>query len=211
MAVLSVDKVFQFVQFVANKESRGWVSPAEFNIAAELAQIAVYSRLESHFLQNKKIHNDMRPFLKESDETIATGVCPFPTGFRQLIQCRIAATDLEINELVQGEIAPALNSLVAPPTSDYPACVVRDDGIHIYPINTTGDVAVEFIAGLTTTPTWAYTLTSNRPVFDDSSDVPFEFHDNLFLEIATLVLANVGMNINDQNVTQYGMAFNQGK
>jgi hypothetical protein len=63
---LSVDKVFRFVQFVANKESRGWVAPDEFNIAAEIAQIAVYSRLEAMFLANKKVHNDMRPFLKSA-------------------------------------------------------------------------------------------------------------------------------------------------
>lgn len=206
---LSVDKVFRFVQFVSNKESRGWVDPAEFNIAAELAQIAVYSRLEAAFISNKKVHSDMRPFLQSSDETIAAGVVPFPTGFRQLIECRLATNDYTVTELTQAELAKALNSTIIAPTSSYPACVVREDGISIYPSNITGDVTVEFIAKLTTTPTWAYTLTSNRPVYASGSSTDFEFDDNLFLEIATYVLMNVGMNLNQDAVTQYGMAFNQ--
>lgn len=209
MAVLSVDKVFRFVQFVSNKESRGWIDPAEINIAAELAQIAVYSRLETGFLANKKIHSDMRPFLQESDETIASGVCPFPTGFRQLIECRIASDDLPVNELTQGELTAALNSLIAPPSATYPACVVRENGISIYPANTTGDVAVEFIAKLTTAPLWDYTLVSSRPVYDVSGSTQFEFEDNMFLEIAMLIISNTGMNIKDETVTQYGMAFNK--
>lgn len=211
MAVLSVDKVFRFVQFIANKESRGWVAPSEFNINAELAQIAVYSRLESLFLGNKKVHSDMRPFEKESDETIAAGVLPFPTAFRQLIECRMATDDLPVNELNQGEITAALNSLISPPSATYPACVVRDNGISIYPPNTTGDVTVEFIAGISTAPTWAYTLASGRPVYDSGNSVQFEFEENLFLEISMLIVSNIGMNINKETVTQYGMAFNQGK
>ena len=211
MAVLNVDKVFKFVQFIANKESRGWVDPAEFNIAAELAQIAVYSRLESYFLGNKKIHNDMRPFLKDSDETIAAGVCPFPTGFRQLIECRLATTNIPVNELTQAEITAALNSLISAPSATYPACVIRDDGIHIYPDTLTGDVTVEFVGGLTTAPKWDYAVVTSRPVYASGTSVQFEFEDNLFLEISMLVAANVGMNINAESLTQYGMAFNAQK
>ena len=208
MAVLSVDKVYRFAQFVANKESRGWVDPPEFNIAAELAQIAVYSRLENGFIANKKIHSDMRPFLQASSETIAAAVLPFPTGFRQLLECRMVTGGYTVTELTQSEIAGALNSEIIAPSATYPACTVREDGIAMYGA-TTGDVIVEFIAGLTTAPLWDYTLTSNRPVYDASGSTQFEFEDNLFLEIAMLVLSNIGMNIGKKDVAQYGMAFNK--
>jgi hypothetical protein len=208
MAVLNVDKVFRFVQFVANKESRGWVSPSEFNIAAELSQIAVYSRLESMFLMNKKIHSDMRPFL-EMESMPNASPRAFPTNFRQLIDARISGTDVEVKELTQAEFGAVQNSSLLAPSAAYPKCVVRNDGIYIYPVTVTDAVIAEYISKLSTVPTWAYTVPTTRPVYDSGNSVDFEFEDNLFLEIAMLILANVGMNIKENAVTQYGMAFNQ--
>jgi hypothetical protein len=207
---LSVDKVFQFVQFVANKESRGWIAPAEFNIAAELAQIAVYSRLEAQFLSNKKIHNDMRPFLNKSGTLVPTGgLITYPNDFRHFITAR-DTTGTRITEYTQAEWGDALESTIIAPTSAYPACVLRSDGIEVYPITT--QAIVEYVAKLTTVPTWGYTLVpavTGRPVYSVGTSTQFEFEDNLFTEIATNILMNVGMNIGRESVAQYGMAFNK--
>lgn len=207
---LSVDKVFRFVQFVANKESRGWIAPAEFNIAAELAQIAVYSRLEAGFLNNKKVHSDMRPFLKSAAFAVSGGTPPheFAADFRQFISA-LDSNGNDITELTQAEYTKAMNSTIIAPTTSYPACVVRDDGIYVYPASIVTNITVEYIAKLSTTPTWGYTVVSGRPVYAVGSSTNFEFDDNLFLEIATYVLMNVGLNLGQEAVTQYGMAFNK--
>jgi hypothetical protein len=217
---LSVDKVFRFTQFVANKESRGWIDPAEFNIAAELAQIAVYSRLENAFLANKRIHSDMRPFLKTASSAMAVPSTPphaFPADFRQLLGA-IDVNGEEIVEWTQPEYVSNKNSTIVAPATAYPKCVVRDDGIYVYPVSVVTAITLEYIAKLSTAPQWNYTLVGTRPVYSaaggvlvPTGSVDFEFEDNMFLEIATNVLMNVGMNIKDENVTQYGMAFNQSK
>jgi len=210
---LNVDKVFRFVQFVSNKQSRGWVAPEEFNIAAELSQIAIYSKLENTFLANKKIHSDMRPFLQSSTETILSDICPFPTGFRQLGECRIAQGGDLVTEYTQTEIGSILKSTIVQPSATYPACVVRDTGISMYGV-TSGDVIVEFIAKLTTAPLWNYTIVNSRPVYSEAGgvltptgSVDFEFDDNLFLDISSLIISEVGMNLKQEDVTQFGMTF----
>jgi len=203
---LDIDKVYRFVQFVSNKESRGWVSPAEFNIAAELSQISVYSRLESYFLANKKIHNDMRPFLAMESMPNASPRA-FPTSFRQLISARTAT--VRVPELTQAEFDDIEFSSFLAPTATYPKCVVRNDGIYIYPAAVTDSVIAEYISKLSTVPTWDYTIVSSRPVYASGTSVDFEFDDNLFFEIATNILMHVGINIKDEMVTQYGTAFNK--
>jgi len=210
MAALGVDKVFRFVQFVANKESRGWIAPEEFNIAAELAQIAIYSRLESQFLQNKKVHADMRPFLRTQSISHSGSFHAFPTEFRQFLSGADTA-DNEIIELTLSELQAALASTITAPTTSYPICVVKDDGIYVFPQSITTNVTVHFIAKLDSAnpPEWGYTVVSGRPVYASGSSTDFEFEDNLFLEIASLVLANTGMNIKDESVTQYAMTFNK--
>jgi len=205
---LDIDKVYRFTQFVSNKETRGWVSPAEFNLAAELSQIAVYSRLEAYFLANKKVHSDMRPFLAMESMANATPRA-FPTGFRQLISARTAT--VKIKELTQAEYDDIEFSTFLSPSAAYPFCVVRNDGIYIYPATVTDAVVAEYISKISTVPTWGYTTVSNRPVYASGSSVDFEFDDNLFQEIATNILMHIGVNIKDEAITQYGMAFNMQK
>lgn len=205
---LNVDKVYRFVQFVSNKESRGWIDPDEFNIAAELAQIAVYSRLENYFLSNKRVHNDMRPFLKLASASYNVSLHDFPANFRQFLSARDSSGN-EIIELTQAELSAALNSEIIAPTTSYPACVIRDDGIHVYPGSINTAIQVEYIAGISTPPQWVDTGAGSRPIYDSGNSDDFEFEDNLFLEIASNVLMHVGLNLNQDAVTQYGIAFNK--
>jgi hypothetical protein len=89
--------------------------------------------------------------------------------------------------------------------------VIRDDGIYVYPVSITSAISLEYIARLSTVPTWGYTLVpavTGRPVYSVGTSTQFEFDDNLFTEIATNILMNVGMNIGREAVAQYGMAFN---
>lgn len=204
---LSVDKVYRFCQFVANKESKGWVSPLEFNISAELAEITVYSRLEAGFLSNKKIHSDMRPFLKKDVSLYSVTNHAFPTGFRQLLGARISSNNKVVVELTQAELNDAMDSVIVAPSTAYPNCVVRDDGIYVYPATITDELTIEYISKIVTPPLWAYTSPQGRPIYYAVGSDDFTLEDNLFIEISMLILANMGMNIGKESVTQYGMAF----
>lgn len=215
MSRLDVDKVFRFVQFVANKESRGWVSVAEFNIAAELAQIIAYSKREAIFVQTKKIGNDMRYFTRSlALSTNASGYLSNASiVIRHIISLRFRTSGSPIKELIQGEIADALDSTIVAPSTDYPAFVWRynitedEDQIQIYPIQDALTVDIECLV-YPTAPEWIDDFSGARPVYDSVASTQFGFDEILFPEIAGLVLANVGMNIKEEAVTQYGLAFN---
>jgi hypothetical protein len=207
---LNVDKVFRFIQFVANKESRGWVSPAEFNIAGELSQIMAYSKREAIFIATKKVLNDMRPFVNWSNVSEVTGEYPYPAGLRHLISARLGSNNQPIQELTQAELGDALVSTITAPTEAYPALVQREAGAEVYPASISSSIRMEYLKA-PTAPVWAYTLVSARPVYDSGNSTDFEFDDILFPEIAINILAHVGLNIKEELVTQYAMAFNQGQ
>jgi len=209
MAALSVDKVFQFVQFVANKESRGWISPAEFNLAAELAQLEAYSKREAVFIASKKILNDLRPFVKMSGTiTPSSGLCAYPSDLRHFNNAWMDSDYQEIKEVTQAELPYLMKSEVCPPSASYPAGVQRDTGFQLYPVSISADIRMEYIAG-PDAPEWAYTLTSNRPVYASGSSTDFGFDEVLFMEIAALCLLHVGLNLDKESVAQYGAAFNK--
>ena len=38
---MTIDEVYRFIQFIANKDQRGFIKPSEFNLAATRAQLDV--------------------------------------------------------------------------------------------------------------------------------------------------------------------------
>jgi len=211
MAALSVDKVYRFVQFVSNKESRGWVDPEEFNVNAELAQIAAYSKREAIFIASKKILNDLRPFIKVSDAiTPSSGLCAYPSDLRHFNNAWMDSDYTDIVELTQAELPGVMGSTIIAPTSSYPAGVQRDTGFQLYPVTISANIRMEYLSS-PTVPNWTYEVDGGRPVYDGTDPllVDFQFDEVLFLEIAMIILANVGVNLKMENVAQYGMAFNQ--
>ena len=63
---ISVDTVYQRVLAMANKEQRGYVTPQEFNLMANQAQISIF---ESYFY-DKNVRNRLEPIVNpETDET----------------------------------------------------------------------------------------------------------------------------------------------
>jgi len=209
MAALGVDKVYRFVQFVSNKESRGWIDPEEFNVNAELANIVAYSKREAVFLQTKKILNDLRPFMKVSPAiTPATGLCAYPADLRHFTSGWMDADFEPITELVQAELGKVMTSTIIAPTASYPAGVQRDTGFQLYPTTISADIRMEYLAS-PAAPEWGYTIVSSRPVYASGSSTDFQFDEVMFLEIAMLILSNCGINLGMENVAQYGMAFNK--
>ena len=207
---MNINDAYKFIQFVASKESRGWISPAEFNLAAELAQLTLYSEKEAEFMATKKIGADMLPFSVSAEVTPAAGKIAYPTSpdaFRHLLSVYNATTFKRYDELTQAELADAMRSKIVTPTASYPAIVQREDFIYIYPTTVVDVSIIEFLKR-PTTPEWAYTIESSRPVYDAGNSNNFDFDQILFLELAMRILQHVGVNIKDTEVAQYGMSFN---
>ena len=52
---ISVDTIYQRVLALANKEQRGYITPQEFNLLANQAQMAIF---ESYFSIKEKVQRD---------------------------------------------------------------------------------------------------------------------------------------------------------
>jgi hypothetical protein len=214
---LNIDKVYRFVQFVSNKEFRGWVNPEEFNLGAEIAQLTLYSEMEAVFAATKKISTDMRPFVDTNDGTITSdptliaGLTPYTgvlSNFRHPISCRITDTRKPVKEVKESELNYRLDSSLIPPTESYPICVYRDNGIYTYPDTITGDITVTYLRK-PTTPEWVDSGAGTRPIYHPSSSTDFDFDEPMFMQLAARILSHVGVNLKDEQLVQYGVAFEQ--
>lgn len=75
---MTIDKVYQFVNFVANKEQRGAFTPAQFNMLAPIAQIEFISKV----LGNEQLLNGrgLPPYGFKSNRKIDTLLRPLVVG-----------------------------------------------------------------------------------------------------------------------------------
>lgn len=75
---IDIDEMYRFVQFIANKEQSGFIKPSEFNLAAQQAQIQLFTERYGHpseytmgnpipvtggYAQSQKLQDDFNPFI----------------------------------------------------------------------------------------------------------------------------------------------------
>jgi len=212
MAALSVDKVYRFVQLVSNKESRGWISPEELNIAAEVAQLTYYSELEGVYSATKKIGAELRPF-EHTSTAISNG--DSIDGFRILISSYISSGEAnefsEIREIDQEEVPNVLGSSIIAPSATRPIIYFENDSGSTK-VKLSPDTIVCTLKYLKspTAPEWAYSTTSGRPSYESGSSTDFGFDESAFIEISRRILEHIGLNIGREELLQYSQ-MNKGK
>ena len=208
---LGVDDVFRFVQFVANKESRGWISPEEFLIAAEVAQLSLYSELEALYAQTKTVHASLRPFVAFTVTLIDAD--SFPVRFRIPIVASIVAgggtVGAEVKEIDIAELPGIISSTMVAPSVDYPVYYINGEDNEVYILPDTVTMKINYLKA-PIPPVWGYTVSaSGRPVYAEVSSTNFGFDPSLFTDISMRILANIGINIGKEEVTQYAIGIKQ--
>jgi len=98
----SVERVYRAVKDIANKDQRGFITPAIFNEFAGIAQMNVFNRLfdemglsvrmrrsgadaQRQFAKAKKIEEDLSTFSKKATLSLVAGVADKPSDFARVI------------------------------------------------------------------------------------------------------------------------------
>ena len=169
--MVNIDTVYQRVLAIANKEQRGYITPQEFNLFANQAQMDIF---EQYFYDlkvfqlgpsNDLTYSDMVDLLQEKIDIFEkyrqpvsmanNGVGTLPDYYRMgELYTNKCGSWVEIEKINQNEIHHILNSPLTNPTITYPV-YVRNSGatevnrnrlIQIYPttIGSDDSVAVSY-------------------------------------------------------------------
>ena len=225
MAV-NVDTVYQRVLAAANKEQRGYVTPQEFNLFANQAQIDIF---EQYFYDknafgnapsNDTTYSDMLDLLQEKLDiferyrqavtmTGSNGVGNLPTHYRmgELYYLK-QGNYYEIEKIRQNEIHHMLNSPLTTPSLTR-AMYVRsqggtngDNAIIVYPTTINDGVYCNYIARPATV-VWGYTVVNNQALYNANTSTNFELHQSEESELVLKILELAGMSIKDPMLADY--------
>ena len=220
MAV-SVDTVYQRVLAIANKEQRGYITPQEFNLLANQAQLEIFEQYFYEINQFGRLHgnsteySDMLDILGEkiapfekykvamsmsgNTGTLATDLYRLGTIFYAVG----GTTDVEVERVEKNDFAYIENSPLAAPTEKRPVYTrTSDTTIKTFPSATiTSNVTHNYIAKPTKAE-WAYVVVNEKALFNGNEAVHFELHASEEESLVINILELSGITINKAGLAQ---------
>ena len=228
MAV-SVDTVYQKVLALANKEQRGYITPQEYNLLAEQAQLLIFEQYFYDIDRNLDLHGNSGEYSDKIDilhEKIAPfeqwkvamsavsgneATLPTSTAVHKLgtVFYAAAAYDVEVERVEKNDLHYMERTALAAPTDDRPVYVRKTEAIvKLFPASptvayTTSNVTCNYIAK-PKAPKWTYTVVNNQALYNstatDAQD--FELQPSEENELVYKVLELAGITLNKPGLVQ---------
>ena len=236
--MVNIDNVYQKVLVLANKEQRGYITPQEFNLFANQAQLEIFEQYfydinqfgrtlgsENEYgdilnLLNEKIsvfkfHNNRPTFI--TSIAGAGALWNKPPNMYRLGTVWYSATGnlvdaVEIQEVNANELLDILNSPLTTPTLKTPVYVEDEAGLIIYPNTITfANTVIASFAGFPTVPRWGYVVISEKAMFDPSTTTHFELHPVEETELVYKILKYAGVSMDKDSIMRAGQGMEMAK
>ena len=229
MAV-SIDTVYQRVLSIANKEQRGYITPLEFNLLANQAQLAMFEQYFHDINQfgrltgNKTEYSDVVDNINEKlkpfqNYQTAMSVSSSSIGvldsnlhklgkvtYNQATGTGSTSTfHIEIEEIDQGKFAELQLSPLTRATIERPYYVRKTaTQVLLFPaasFASSGNVFYNWIDKPAKVE-WAYTVVNNEALYNATNTTDFELHASEETKLVIKILELAGIVIKDPNLYQ---------
>jgi len=209
MAV-SIDRVYQKVLALANKEQRGYITPQEFNLFADHAQVEIF---EQYFYDLEQFErnpsSDVDDFLeqkiqifKQPSSTI-TNEFNIPVNTHQIDSVGVVLNNgrrgtverVTMSEAIDIESSPLLNTSLA-------MCYYVHGDV-VYFVNYTEDSNITInLTSKPNKPNWAYVISGENALFNRNNSIDFQLHPSEENKLVIKILALAGVAIKDVQLAQ---------
>jgi hypothetical protein len=214
MAV-SIDTVYQRVLALANKEQRGYITPQEFNLFANQAQMDIFEQYFYDLNQFRRLpgndtnYSDMITVLEEKVNLFLDSHSPTSTGsnnnifaladdFYRLSEVRYGEPKVEVERLTNKEFNLVRITPLTAPTLSRPVYYQKDTRIIMYPYDPNGVDDVNIIYFRRPVKVEWNSLGTGLYV----SGVDFELHDSEETKLVIKILGLAGITLKDPSLYQ---------
>ena len=222
--MIQIDDVYQRVLVLANKEQRGYITPQEFNLFANQAQMDIFEQYFydlNQFLKvpgNDTLYADPVTILQDKIELFhashAFSNTPSSNIFNlndvtagdvyRLGQVRYNNTTLgygvDVERSNHKQLMIARNTPLGKPTLSRPAYYMKDTRLIVQP-STISAIDINYIRKPVKAK-WAYTVLQGKAMYNGSNSVHFELHDSEETDLVINILELAGITMDDSALYQ---------
>jgi len=234
MAV-SVDTVYQRVLTLANKEQRGYITPQEFNLLANQAQMEIFEQYFFDIAAFNKVAGNTQEFsdqlsvlyekigefeVDQGDGWMTVNMAPINNILNipwnliyKLGTVRVDGNQVEL--LNHKDFNAAMLSPLTAPSISRPICTTSALGLRVATaanqFATPGTGANMSISFMMRPPRieWAYVIVNDKALYNDNIAIDFELHSSEETELVYKILKLAGINLKAQEVVQVGQTLEQ--
>jgi len=210
-----IDTVYQKVLTFANKEQRGYITPQQFNLFADMAQKEIFEQYFYDINQAARVpgssgeYSDVVSNLNEKIaifEKTGSGLA-LPENLYRL--GTVMCDGYEVEEVQQSELLLMNQSYLTAPTKKRKVYVrTGDKSIVITPAATTN--TFNYVAS-PSKPSWGYVVVNERAMYNSTNTINFELHKAEESELVYRILAFAGISMKKPNLTQLAVGMETAK
>ena len=216
--MVNIDTVYQRVLALANKEQRGYITPQEFNLFANQAQMDIFEQYFYDRAQfgrvpgNKTMYADPIDILEEKieifhDSTSLTGsgnIFTLPSDLYRLARVNNPENSATIEKLTHQKFTTARNSPLTAPTISRPIYYVKGNQVIVNP-NIIENINIDYIK-IPTKVEWNGFVTDTSQLYNSDDSVNFELHVSEEPNLVLNILKLAGIAMKDPSLYQIGAA-----
>lgn len=219
---VNVNTVYTRVLAIINKEQRGYITPQEFNLFANQAQLEIFEQYFYDLNQFMRLpgndtgHADMISLLQEKialfqtsksgapDLAIASGRITLATDDIYRLSA-VYVSNIEADRFSKKEAKNILLSPLSVPTTDRPMYYIENSGFYIYTsgslLGSVDNVDIHYIKAPSTVE-WGYN--SNNNLYNASTSNNFDLHESEETELVLKIIELAGIALKDPSLYQIG-------
>ena len=215
--MILIDTVYQKVLTFANKEQRGYITPQQFNLFADMAQKEIF---EQYFYDLNQVarapgrseeYSDYAHNLNEKVaifESDATG-SPNALAYDLYRLGTVRSNGSEVEEVQQNELLYMNKSYLTAPKQNRKVYVrTGDKSIDVTP--STSSVSYTYVR-VPSKPSWGYVVINERAMYDSSNTINFDLHQAEESELVYRILAFAGISMKKPDLTQAAVGLETAK
>ena len=216
--MVSIDTVYQRVLALANKEQRGYITPQEFNLFANQAQMDIFEQYFYDINQFSRIpgndteYSDMLNYLEEKislfedqktvNKNTAGTFYNLSANINDLYKIGNIIHNGYICEKVNANHITKINSAaLLKPTSYHPVYILKDNKVYLYPIDLEDPITVNYIKEPIKAEWSGYNISGAFQYNDDFSE-DFELHPSEETKLVIKILGLAGITLKDPSLYQ---------
>jgi hypothetical protein len=223
---INIDTVYQRVLAIANKEQRGYITPQEFNLFANQAQMDIFEQYFYDINQfdrrnaNDTEYSNMISLLEEkispfekyrvTMSAVSGNQLTLPTDVYRLGTVFYAPTglyDVEVQQINKKELVYMERSPLAQPSGDYPVYTRKTNTtIKVFPSSppstyTVNNVTCNYVAKPADI-VWGYETVGGSALYNSATTTHPELHESEETLLVLKILALAGVSIEDPQLYQ---------
>lgn len=217
-----INSVRATVMSAANKNNFGYITPEDFNLFAKQAQLSIFEDyfyqynlwiIKQNVRQSGSGYSDIVKNIEnviDGFSTIATLTNASASNFNIPADCyylnSLRYGNKEIDKVTADKILYLNSSNLTAPSILYPAYVLNDSLVTVYPTTVASNVSLQYIR-YPKDPKWTYVnIVAGEPLFDQSAVDYQDFELPLTDEplLVSKILEFAGLSIREAEVNTFG-------